>query len=76
MEKGFWDLRHCSKLDILDERIHARVIGEVLEDPITEIEVIRPGTFSLIGPEEALLISPDEPHLLMTFMLYAMVCSN
>ena len=75
MSDEFWSkLPSCSKLDVLDERRHNRVIVSILKDPSTDIEQVNRTDYSLYGREEAVLIQPKALALrigLIVFMALA-----
>lgn len=71
LSRGFWKLPHCSKLGILREDRHSRIILDALRDAETGIEETEPESFTLYGKavDEALLVNPQSTALRFTMIL-------
>lgn len=69
----FWQFEHCSKIDVLDEQAHLRLILAALRDKNTSVEQIDRQTFSLVGPDQAILVQPVSSLLILTLRLHQAV---
>lgn len=57
--RDFWNcLPQCSKIDVLDRPQHVSMIAACLGDPLTSVERLDKDTYSVYGPEEAILVRP------------------
>jgi hypothetical protein len=72
--KRFWDFPRHSKLGILNERLHVKVMLDALQDAETCIEPIEKG-YCLYGETEALIAYPQTAVLRLCFMIYCAVVS-
>lgn len=71
LSRGFWKLPHCSKLGILREDRHSRIILDALRDAGTGIEETEPAIYTLYGlaVDEALLVHPQSTAMRFTMIL-------
>lgn len=69
----FWQFEHCSKIDVLNESAHLHLIISALKDKNTSVEQIDRQTYSLIGPDQAILIQVESPLLTLTLRLHQAV---
>ena len=70
MEKeSFWDFPHSSKLDVLREDRHSRIICAALADPLTNLDQ-DDHDWIVFGEEEALLIQVSSSYLRIVLQWY------
>lgn len=55
MKKSFWKFPQYAKWNVLDDK-HTALILSALADPVTGIERVDELTYTVYGPEEALLV--------------------
>lgn len=70
---NFWDFEHCSKIDVLSESAHLHLIIASLRDKNTSVEMIDRQTYSLIGPDQAILVKAQSQLLILTLRLHQAV---
>lgn len=70
LSNGFWKLPHCSKLGILREDRHSRIVLDALRDVDTGIEEDE-DSYTLYGlaVDEALLFHPHSTAMRLTLIL-------
>lgn len=57
--RNFWKgMPQCSKLDMLDRPQDLSTLLACLNDPLTMVERVDKYTYSVYGPEEAILVRP------------------
>ena len=68
-ERGFWDFKACSKIDVLREDRHSHLLNCAIIDEGTKIQQIKPRTFMIYGEDSALLFTPTQSNFYLLFVL-------
>ena len=79
MPKSFWKFPQYIKWDILDEPKHSYIILAALRDPVTGIEWMDEFSYTVYGPEEALLIRPPTLSIslgMLCLLQMSLLCKN